>query len=183
MKNWKTGFLAFSAALLLLAGGTSAWAHSFPVTTAFDCVGGGGTCPEQQTHVDQDPYKGWVWLTVTNNSGVAWGDFHLGLFDSGYGIDPGDVFFQVEGAYAPQSNHSITWSPSVDGSQTLDIYFYGDPVAPTQTLTLNVYTNNAGSLTSFGTLFYPTPIPEPGTAALVGLSLLGLLAAVRRARR
>lgn len=51
------------------------------------------------------------------------------------------------------------------------------------TLTLNVYTNNAGNLTSFGTLFYPTPIPEPGTAALLGLSVLGLLAVVRRSRR
>lgn len=113
MKNWKTGFLALSAALLLLAGGAPAWGHSFALTTSFDCVGGGGGCPLQSTHVDQDPWKGWVQLTVTNMGSVAWGDFHFGLFDSGYGADPADVFFQVEGDKAPQSSQSITWSPSV----------------------------------------------------------------------
>ena len=53
MKNWKTGFLALSAALLLLAGGTPAWGDSFALTTSFACVGSGILdFPEIFKHVD-----------------------------------------------------------------------------------------------------------------------------------
>ena len=183
MRRLTGRILVLVAGLLFLAGAVPALADSFSITTVFDCVGGGGSCPQQSTHDDQTPWKGWVYLTVTNNGDTPWADFHLGLFDSGYGIDPEDVFFQVQGDKAPQSSQSITWSPTTDGSQTLDVYFYGDPVGVGNTLTLNVYTNNAGHLTSFGTLFYPTPIPEPGTAALLGFALLGVLAAARRTAR
>jgi hypothetical protein len=181
MRKLRSGVLALCAGLLFLAGAAPAWAHTFQLDVELGCVG--PTCVTNETHVDFTPFKGWAQLTVTNNGSVAWGDFHFGLFNSGYGIDPADVFFQVEGDKAPQSSQSITWSPLVDGSQTLDVYFYGDPVGVGETLSINIYTNNAGELVSFGTLFYPTPIPEPGTAALMGLSLLGLLAAGRRVRR
>lgn len=187
MRNWKTGFLALSAALLLLAGGSPAWADSFSVTTVFDCLGGGGSCPQESEHEEgtglgDANFKGWVYLSVTNTGTEDWGDFHFGLFQV---TDPiTNVFFDDSAPNQPTSNRTGLASSVSSGGHVLDVFFYGDPVGVGETLNINVFTNNVtDQVTFFGTLYYPTPIPEPGTAALVGLSLLGLLAAVRRARR
>ena len=176
MKNWKTALLALSAAVLLLVGAGAASADPIDITTSFDCVG--VACAQSTQHDDQDPWKGLLTVSATNNTSVPWGDFHFELFQVTDPID--NVFFQVENPYQPQSSQSITWSPSVDGSQTLDIFFYGDPVNIGDTLNISVYTNNVQDKIIFGVSFYPTPIPEPGTAALVGFALLGLLALARR---
>jgi hypothetical protein len=182
MQKYKSRVLALMGGLLFLAGTSPAWAHSFSVTTSFDCLGGGGTCPQETQHEDASPYKGWANLSVTNTGTDPWGDFHFELFQV---TDPiTNVFFQVDSPNEPTSNRdSLTWAISGDG-HTLDLYFYGDPVYNNQVLNVSVYTNNAiNQVSFFGTLYYPTPVPEPGTAALLGFSLLGLLAVGRRVRR
>jgi hypothetical protein len=180
MKNWTGRILVLLAALLFLAGATPAWGHSFSVTTSFSCLG--SDCSQSSQHQDEAPWKGWAYLTVTNTGSESWGDFHFELFQVTDPID--NVFFDVASPNEPTSNRtSLNWAVS-DGGHTLDLYFYNDPVGAGETLNINVYTNNAtDNVSFFGTLYYPTPIPEPGTAALLGFALLGVLAAARRTAR
>ena len=180
MRNRTSRLLALSVGLLFLAGAAPAWAHSFDVSAGFSCLG--SACSESTEHEDADPFKGWANLSVTNTGTEDWGDFHFELFQVTGAID--NVFFDVSAPNQPTSNRtSLSWAVS-DGGHTLDLYFYGDPVGASEVLNISVYTNNAtDEVTFFGTLYYPTPIPEPGTAVLMGLSLLGLLAAGRRRAR
>jgi len=187
MRNWTSRLLALSAGLLLLAGTAPAWADSVDVSLSFSCLGSG--CSQSAVHEEGTGYqdydfKGWVYLTASNGGSEAWGDYHFQLFSSPPSYeDITNLVFQTGGGFGPQSSQSIS-SVSLSGDgKTLDVYFDGDPVAPTDTLHINVYTNNADHISYFGVLSYPTPIPEPGTAALMGLSLLGLLAMVRRTAR
>lgn len=178
------GWIGLLAAAVFCSamGGSSARAHDFSITTSFGCVGG-GTCAQESEHEDEDPFKGWAYLTVTNTGSEGWGDFHFELFQVGAeSID--NVFFDVSSPNQPVSSQSgLTWSLSGDG-HTLDLFFYNDPVLLNQTLILNVYTDNTTDQVSFfGTLYYPTPIPEVSTALLLGSGLIGLAIARRRSRR
>jgi len=48
------------------------------------------------------------------------------------------------------------------GRSTLDLYFYSDPVAPGETATFTVYTDNTAVPNAwFGVCYWPTPVPEP----------------------
>ena len=70
---------------------------------------------------------------------------------------------------------------NVSVGATLDLLFYGDPVLPSETVTFVVYSDNTiDNVSFFGTLYYPTPVPEPSTAVLLAGGLIGLAIHGRR---
>lgn len=174
--------LSLSVGLVLLAGTAPSWGHSFDVTTSFDCLGGGGSCPQEVIHEDAADWKGWIGLAVTNTGTEDWGDFHFELFPSPPGFeDITNVVFDVSSPNEPTSNRtSLSWDLSPDG-HVLDVFFYSDPVEPGETLEIDVFTDNTTDMVSFfGTLYYPTPVPEPTTFLLMTAGLAGLAVAGRR---
>ena len=169
-----TRLALFLTPLALFLGTAPAWGHSFSYSTDVSCVGSG--CAVFLDHEEADPFKGWANITVTNTGTEAWGDFHLEIFQvTGETVE--DVAFIVDAPYQPTSTQSgLTWVvDNVSVGATLDLFFYSDPVLPTETATFSVYTDNTTDEVSFfGTSFYPTPIPEPGTFGLLAAGLIGL---------
>jgi len=136
-------------------------------------------------HNDQEPWKGWIYLTVTNQSNVAWGDFHFQIF-SFNGQDVSAVDFIVDPLYTPTSSQNpLTWT--VDNTpptgSTLDLFFYSDPVGIGDTATFIVYTDNTATHVNFGVMYWATPVPEPSSLMALSGSLLGLAGLVWRRRR
>jgi hypothetical protein len=130
-------------------------------------------------------FKGTYTLTVTNTGTEAWGDFHFEII-YGLGGDPANVLFLDSSMTAwddsgpgqdPLSSQTLDgWGITnpVDGLSTMDLYFYGDPILPTETAEFIVYTDNTEeNLSFFGMAVWPTPVPEPATMVLLGLG--GLL--------
>ncbi len=128
-------------------------------------------------HLDAEPFKGWLDLTVYNSGLDPWGDFHLEFYQVTGPID--NVSWLVSSPYEPTSSQSgLTWAvDNVTVGATLDLYFYGDPVLPGQTANFKVYTDNPDHVSFFGVSMHPTPVPEPATAMLM---LLPALLARRR---
>jgi hypothetical protein len=161
----------FIIALILFAGFTSrTLADDVYITTTFDDFS-----PKQYTHDDNEPFKGYLNLNVTNNTGMDWGDFHFQIMDVGW--DVSQVDFIVSSPYQPTSSQSpLTWN--VDNAAvgaTLDLYFYSDPVLAGQSAWFTIYTDNTATQNWFGMMIYPTPVPEPATIGLLGLGALALL--------
>lgn len=125
--------------------------------------------------------SGWINLTVGNESNQTWGDFHLFIFEyppayqlPGGNYDITSVIFEVSGANNPTSSQSpLTWSTSTDKKE-IDLFYYSDPVAPTETATFSVHIDNP-TYAMHGVGFYPTVVPEPvsSTLFLVGAATLG----------
>jgi hypothetical protein len=162
-------------------GAAPAGAHDFSYAQSFGCVG--IACAVSPEHEEADPFKGYAYLTLTNTGTEPWGDFHLEIFQvTGETVE--NVDFIVSTPYEPTSSQSgLTWSVdnSLPSGATLDLYFYGDPVLPTETATFTVYTDNTTDEVSFfGTMLYPTPVPEPTTALLVAAGLIGFAVNGRR---
>lgn len=141
------------------------------INTDFSCVG--PTCAQLSEHEDADPFKGSIILTVENTGTEAWKDFHFEFYQVGDPID--NVFFVVTSPNEPTSSQSgLGWTLSLDG-HTLDLYFSSDPVLPGEFATFNVYTDNTtDQVPVFGTSYYPTIVPEPGTFWLLGAGLIGM---------
>ncbi len=129
------------------------------------------------THVDQDPWKGWFDLTAYNNTSSTWGDFHFMLFDIPSQPTSDVIFVDASGGGNDPTSTTTTidsWVIS-NGGKTLDVFYYGDPVAPTETLNIKVWTDNTSNMQDFGVAFYPTVVPEPVSSTLfvVGAATLG----------
>ena len=156
-------------ALILFAGFSSrVLAHDGYITTTFDDFTG-----QQYTHEDEDPFKGTLYVNVTNNTSKDWTDFHFEIVNVGW--DVSQVDFIVTSPYEPTSSQSpLTWSvDNVVVGSTLDLFFASDPVLAGNSASFTVYTDNTATQNFFGVLLYPTP--EPATVALLGLGALVLL--------
>ena len=143
----------------------------------------GDMTPQSVTHEDFDPWKGNLSVTATNSGLEAWGDFHFEIFEVTGDIT--NVDWVVDSPHEPTSSQSpLSWV--VDNNAygaTLDLYFYGDPILPTETATFTVYTDNTtDNVSFFGVAMYPTPIPEPATI-LTWLSLGSIMGFVAYRRR
>jgi hypothetical protein len=168
----------------LLAWALPALADDVAITTSFDALGEANA--QEYQHNDADPFKGWVDLTVTNTGTDPWGDFHFEIFQVPFGDPVGNVDFitTIVGPddYRPTKDGNLVdfAVDNVTVGATLDLFFYDDPVLPTQTVNFKVYTTNPDHVSFFGLMVYPTPVPEPATMLLVGMGGLALLAWKRR---
>ena len=163
----------FIIAIIVFAGFTSralahdgAWDVNIP---GWDAV--------QLGHTDQDPWKGWATLTVTNTMLDDWGDFHFQIYEPmSYSVifsPAGGPFVMLDGSNNPYPGYSY----SISGDQkAVDFLFYGSPVINSETVTFKVYTDNTANQHAwFGLMVYPTPVPEPATIGLLALGALALL--------
>jgi hypothetical protein len=168
--------------LAFFLGTAPAWGHDFTYSTDISCLG--PDCAVSLDHEEADPFKGWATITVQNSGTEAWGDFHLEIFQvPGYGSVE-NVDFIVDSPYEPFSptRPFLTWEVDNDVvGATLDLFFYDNPVEPDEWVSFHVYTDNTTDQVSFfGTLFYPTPVPEPGTFGLLAAGLIGMAAFRKR---
>jgi hypothetical protein len=167
-------------------GAAPARADDVNLTTSFSCLGS-VACEQQFEHEEAEPFKGWANLTLTNTGTEAWGDLHLMIFEvPGFGSVE-NVDFIVSAPFEPTKDGSstgLTWVvDNVTVGATLDLFFYSDPVLPTETVSFSIYTDNTtDQLSFFGLAFYPTPVPEPSTALLLAGGLIGLAIRGRRHR-
>ncbi len=168
--------LGLSLLVLLGVSPYSAMAHDGSYDDVFEFAGLGSEFAISLEHPDQWPFKGSLTLNVKNKGTVAWGDFHFQIFGPG-GTDVSTVYWDLTNP--PSSSQSpLTWA--VDGLK-LDLFFYAAPVLPGQTAQFIVHTDNTnGELPLFGVSAYPTPVPIPGAAWLLGSGLIGLLGLRRR---
>lgn len=172
-----------SACSLLLPH--SGLAHDANEYLEFGVVG--GSARKEITHndtgdkADDNNYKGWFNLTVTNTGTEAWGDFHFQIFS--FPTNPGTVFFEKNIAYAPTSSQqSLSYNFSEDG-RNLDLYFYADPIDAEETAWFRVYTDNTThKLSFFGVGMYPTPVPVPNGAWLLLTGITAFAAMGRKTR-
>jgi len=125
---------------------------------------------------ENDVFKGWATVNVTNTGADPWGDFHFEIYDPIGGMNISNVSFLDTVGFEPTSSQSsLTWIIDNDVvGATVDLYFYSDPVMPGEQATFSVYTDNPDHLSWFGLKLYPTPVPEPATMTLLGLGAIAL---------
>lgn len=158
--------------VLCLTG--SAFADDFSITVDM-AIGDSYT----EDHNDGLPWGGAVDVSVTNNGTEAWGDFHFCITEvPGLSTDISNVHFD-ESTTILSSQSPVTAVIDNDAvGATLDLFFYGDPVAPGDTVTFTVYTDNIDQEDWFGICMWPTPVPEPASFLLLGLGAV----LIRRSR-
>ena len=105
-------------------------------------------------HNDADPWKGWATinvknLTFKNSSPVAWGDFHLKIKESwcsdvDFATYTAPQLWIKEGSsWVQVLSPDLTWVINNDADNaTMDLFFYGDPIAHGQQAKIKVYTDN-----------------------------------------
>lgn len=168
----------FTLLAVLAVVSFSSYAYADDAVIDVDINGVGPGVAVNYEHEDGEPFKGWVDVSVTNTGTEAWGDFHFEIFQVGtYGpID--NIDFIDYSPYEPTSSQVLdSWAiDNVSVGAKMDLYFYNDPVNPGESATFKVYTDNTtNNVTFFGVSIYPTPVPEPTAAVLLGLGSLALL--------
>jgi hypothetical protein len=162
---------------LLSLGATSAWAHDETVIVNSLILGG----QVYFEHEDQDPWKGWINLEVTNTGPEAWGDFHFEIKETAFGGSVENVHF-LDNPAPSITNTTLDYFVIDNDSigATIDLYFYSDPILSGETVTFSVYTDNPDQVSFFGVEAYPTPVPVPAAAWLLGSGLLGVIGLRRK---
>ena len=120
--------------------------------------------PQQFTHDDKDPYKGWAWVNVYNDTDEYWTDFHFEIFSVEGSNISATIFIDDYPSHTPTSSQSgLSWTINNDpaGAQ-MDLFFAADPVAPDSPASFKVYTSNITYRQKFGLEVYPT-VPEPSS--------------------
>jgi hypothetical protein len=177
-----TIFMAAMFLVWLLGAVPGALADDAYITTDFEDF-----TPQDFEHEDAEPFKGFINLTVTNTGTQAWGDFHFEIYEvTGFGSVENVDF--ITGIVGETDYHPLKDGNPVDFvvdnvvvGATLDLYFYDDPVLPTETVTFKVFTDNTTDQVGFfGVKLHPTPVPEPATLAIAGLGALALLLRKRK---
>ncbi|MFQ3549532.1 MAG: PEP-CTERM sorting domain-containing protein [Armatimonadota bacterium] len=164
--------------------GTATFAHDGIITWSFDGVGIDYAYSEN--HLDDFPFKGTVTVNATNNSDIAWGDFHFKIFVAGtppLWSNLANVTFDASLSSTSVTGATIVVNNTDPTGATLDFYFYGNPVLPGQSATFIAYTDNTIDKGFFGVMVHPTPVPEPGTIAALGTGLVGLAGFALRRRK
>jgi hypothetical protein len=165
--------IAFVLCVVFLLGfSSSVFAHDADITQDFLDM---ATITVE--HQDDDPWKGYVNVTVQNSSDTAWGDFHFQIMECGTGEDVSNV--DIVEAVAPlTSQFPYTYAIDNDAyGAKLDYYFYDDPVVPGSLATFTFYTDNTTDNVWFCLSMCPSAVPEPAVLSLlcVGLSTLVML--------
>ncbi|MBU0995318.1 MAG: hypothetical protein KJ737_22710 [Proteobacteria bacterium] len=163
--------------LLMGVASNPGWAHNFTIS---DLEIDGFYHVNLGEHVEADPWKGVLGLTVTNTGTEAWGDFHFGIFQVGnYSID--NVFFDVSPPNQPTSTQAgLTWTVT-NFDHNLNLFFNSDPILPGDTATFNVFTDNTTDMVNaFGVYVYPSPVdtntvPLPSAIFLLVSGIMGLI--------
>ena len=92
------------------------------------------TVTQMVEHEDGVPFKGTVFVEVTNSGSEAWGDFHFGFYDPIGGQDISNLYFNdasLGGMDPTSSQANTTWLiDNVTVGATMDVFFYSDPVLP-----------------------------------------------------
>jgi len=178
--------LVLLAGLVALACSSSVLAHDAVIETAFDGVG--EAIAQGFEHPDADPFKGWAFVTVQNTGSIAWGDFHFKIFAYPGGtadislVDFKDASMGGLDPISTQSGTTWTIDNNVVGAE-MSLFFYGDPVAPGDFATFQVYTDNTVSMANFGLMLWPSPVPEPSSLIAFSTGIFGLAGFMVRRRR
>ncbi len=188
--------LVILACLIISAFTQYAFAHDGTWGSVEDPCGisGFGTDYEMDfLHNDADPWKGWASVIAINwCGGPDWGDFHLRMKEVCSPWSTSDVDFITGGEFDPElyiwGGLSVGWvQQTVDNAilgsdgETLDLFFYSNPVENGQIALIKFYTDNTSHHSDwFKVSGYATPVPEPATIALLGL---GAIALIRRSKR
>jgi len=170
----------------ILIGISSAFAHDGTVGSAgspiiFDLT------PQEFTHNDADPWKGFFMIYTTNNSTSTWTgfDFMLSGSDVVFIDDslwdpshPGNECstWAFDGSCDPVSSNSVS-SWTISPNQKKMSVFTTTSVAPGETVWYRVYTDNTASMGDFKIKGSPI-VPEPVSSTLFILGAATL--AVRR---
>lgn len=178
--------LMAAACVLFACGASRVLADNVEWTTSFSSL-----ASQTNEHNDNDPWKGSALVTVTNDTGEYWTDFHFEIFSIGGSNISHTVFVDglVQGANLdPTSSQSgLTWNINNDpAGAKMDLYFAANPVAPGTTAWFKVYTDNTTDKQRFGLLIYPTtdtPVPEPGSLLAFASGLIGFAGMVIRKKR
>ena len=131
--------------------------------------------PEEGIYNPDGSGSGWIYLTVFNNTGSTWSDFHFEVLDIGMGSIT-NVDFMSGGANGPfttQNPFTYTIDNTSVGAK-LDFYFPGDLMPNGDMATFNVNVNNPDN-SMYAVKYYPTVVPEPisSTLFIVGAAALG----------
>jgi hypothetical protein len=125
------------------------------------------------TDTETDP-KLTLFNEIDNDTGIAWGDYHVKVTMS--------KAFTFSNVGVANSGWTFnTTAPVLVGSNWIGYidYYAGTPVLALGTLDFNYSMTFIGS-TSFQEELTPSPVPEPGTFALMVCGLTGLLVMRRR---
>ena len=166
--------LCLLASIMMLAGAFPAMAHDASVGTNENPFLMDSMSAESWDHYDMEPFAGYFILTVQNDTGIDWGDFHFEI------NNPDVIIESASSTLNFLAGPDATINSDATGSRA-DFKFYDAPLLAGQIATFSILTNNTNSLDLFTISAYPTPVPAPAALWLLGSGLFGL-AGIRRKR-